>query len=43
MLERKNNNFVILATPEPFHAVGQWYSDFHAVEDYEVIRLLQDA
>ncbi|MBK7146484.1 MAG: phosphoribosyltransferase [Xanthomonadales bacterium] len=31
---------VCLATPEPFLSVGQWYEEFAAVEDAEVIRLL---
>ena len=34
---------VCLATPEPFLSVGQWYEDFAAVEDAEVIRILTDA
>jgi putative phosphoribosyl transferase len=32
--------FVVLATPEPFHAVGQFYEDFDQVSDDEVIALL---
>lgn len=31
---------VILASPEPFYAVGQHYLDFRQVEDQEVIRCL---
>ena len=31
---------VCLATPQPFHAVGLYYRDFPAVEDDEVMRLL---
>ncbi len=34
---------VCLATPEPFLSVGQWYEDFSAVEDAEVIHTLADA
>lgn len=34
---------VVLATPEPFFAVGQWYRDFPQTPDDEVVRLLQDA
>lgn len=30
----------VLATPEPFHAVGQWYGDFPQVSDERVIELL---
>jgi predicted phosphoribosyltransferase len=31
---------VCLATPDPFHAVGEWYKDFRQVEDDEVQKLL---
>lgn len=31
---------VILTTPTPFNAVGQWYRDFPQVEDEEVLSLL---
>lgn len=31
---------VCLATPEPFLSVGQWYEDFAAVEDADVMRVL---
>jgi putative phosphoribosyl transferase len=34
---------VCLATPEPFHAVGAHYREFHQVEDDEVIAALDDA
>jgi putative phosphoribosyl transferase len=30
----------VLATPEPFYAVGQWYTDFPQVSDGEVVELL---
>ena len=30
----------ILAAPEPFHAVGQWYAEFSQVSDERVIELL---
>lgn len=33
---------VVLATPEPFFAVGEWYSNFLPVSDTEVINLLQE-
>ena len=31
---------VVLETPEPFYAVGEFYRDFRQVTDEEVIRLL---
>jgi putative phosphoribosyl transferase len=34
---------VCLATPEPFHAVGRWYQDFHPLDDHEVCLLLDHA
>ena len=34
---------VCLATPEPFLSVGQWYEDFAAVEDADVMRVLTEA
>ena len=40
MLEREADRFVALLTPEPFHAVGQWYEDFDQVSDEEVIAIL---
>ena len=43
MLEREAGQLVVLATPDPFFAVGQWYSDFDQVSDKEVISLLQSA
>jgi putative phosphoribosyl transferase len=30
------DEFVCLATPEPFHAIGLHYTDFHQLEDEEV-------
>jgi predicted phosphoribosyltransferase len=41
MLEREADQFVVLATPDPFFAVGQWYRDFDQVSDKEVVGLLQ--
>ena len=32
---------VCLETPEPFHAVGQWYADFSATSDAEVQELVR--
>lgn len=34
---------VILATPEPFGAVGEFYADFDQVDDEEVVRCLEQA
>lgn len=34
------DDLVAVITPEDFHAVGQWYQDFHQVDDDEVMRLL---
>lgn len=41
MLEREADRFVALTTPEPFHAVGQWYRDFDQVSDQEVVAILR--
>ncbi|HVL98605.1 MAG TPA: phosphoribosyltransferase family protein [Egibacteraceae bacterium] len=34
------DDVVVVATPEPFTAVGQWYRDFHQTADEEVLALL---
>jgi len=39
--KKKADEVIILATPEPFEAVGKWYKDFQQVEDDEVVSLLQ--
>lgn len=39
-LAREADELVILATPEPFFAVGQWYEDFEQVSDEEVVAAL---
>lgn len=39
-LAREADELVILATPEPFFAVGQWYEDFEQVSDEEVVGAL---
>lgn len=39
-LRSEVDDVVCLATPEPFHAVGQFYVDFRQVDDREVVRLL---
>ena len=41
MLEDEADRVVALATPEPFHAVGQWYRDFDQVADRVVVAALQ--
>ncbi|HLH42145.1 MAG TPA: phosphoribosyltransferase family protein [Bryobacteraceae bacterium] len=40
MLREQADDFVCLAEPEPFYAVGFWYRDFSQVSDEEVRRLL---
>jgi putative phosphoribosyl transferase len=35
------DDYVILSTPEPFGAVGEFYADFEQVEDEEVIHCLE--
>jgi putative phosphoribosyl transferase len=42
-LGREVDELVVLATPDPFYAVGQWYSDFMQVSDDEVVELLSRA
>jgi predicted phosphoribosyltransferase len=42
-IARLVDRMVCLATPEPFDAVGQWYTDFSQTTDEEVRRLLQSA
>ena len=37
------DDVVVLETPAPFYAVGQWYSNFSATPDEEVVQLLDDA
>jgi putative phosphoribosyl transferase len=41
-LAEEADRVVCLETPEPFHAVGQWYRRFPQVSDQEVVRLLGD-
>ena len=40
-LSAEADDVVVLGTPEPFYAVGQWYDRFEQVSDQEVVRLLQ--
>lgn len=42
MLRAEADRVVVLATPEPFGAVGIWYRDFDQVSDTEVRRLLSE-
>lgn len=39
-LRAEADEVVVLAAPEPFYAVGQWYDWFGQVEDEEVVRIL---
>ncbi|HEY7283767.1 MAG TPA: phosphoribosyltransferase [Actinomycetota bacterium] len=41
MLQAEADRVVALATPEPFHAVGQWYRDFEQVTDRTVVAALR--
>lgn len=43
LLSGEADEVVCPATPEPFHAVGQWYRDFTQTGDDEVRRLLDEA
>lgn len=40
-LRRKVDRLVCLIEPEPFHAIGLHYDDFHQVPDEEVVRLIR--
>ncbi|MFN0074767.1 MAG: phosphoribosyltransferase [Chloroflexota bacterium] len=40
-LEREADRVLVLATPQPFGAVGAWYRDFRQVTDEEVTAALQ--
>jgi putative phosphoribosyl transferase len=37
------DEFICLASPEPFYAVGAHYDDFRQTSDEEVVRLLDQA
>lgn len=39
-LSEEADEVVVLATPEPFFAVGQWYERFDQVDDREVVETL---
>ncbi|HYJ32419.1 MAG TPA: phosphoribosyltransferase family protein [Candidatus Binatia bacterium] len=40
-IEREADEVVVLATPEPFTAVGAFFDDFRQVSDDEVVELLE--
>jgi len=42
-LERLADVVVCLDTPSPFHAVGEFFADFHQVSDEEVVACLREA
>jgi putative phosphoribosyl transferase len=42
-LAKEAHEIVCLETPEPFFAVGQWYTDFPQTSDDEVVALLEEA
>lgn len=42
-LEAEADEIRVLATPEPFFAVGQWYGSFPQVSDEQVIELLSSS
>jgi predicted phosphoribosyltransferase len=39
-LRQVANEVICLAEPEGFASVGEWYQDFHQLDDHEVCRLL---
>ena len=39
-LKEEADELVVLGSPEPFHAVGQWYVEFPQVSDERVLELL---
>ena len=39
-LQAEADQVVVVASPEPFGAVGTWFSDFHQMSDDEVTELL---
>jgi putative phosphoribosyl transferase len=41
-LRKEVDACVCLATPEPFSAVGEWYTDFRQVTDAEVQQFLEE-
>jgi len=43
MISRRVDDCVVLATPDPFYAVGQHYLNFRQVDDEEVLRCLAES
>jgi putative phosphoribosyl transferase len=41
-MDREADDVVVLATPEPFLAVGEWYQRFDQTSDAEVVSLLAE-
>lgn len=41
VVARRVDHLVVLSTPEPFYAVGNFYEDFTQVEDRDVLRYLE--
>ena len=41
--ERLTDMFLVLMTPSPFYAVGNWYAQFRQTSDAEVLELLRKA
>jgi predicted phosphoribosyltransferase len=42
-LKKEADDFVCLATPASFFAVGEWFMDFRQVNDAEVQRLFEES
>jgi putative phosphoribosyl transferase len=42
-LSKEADRVICLETPEPFFAIGQFYSEFDQVEDEEVRRILDSS
>jgi putative phosphoribosyl transferase len=42
-LQGQVDDLICLQQPSPFYAIGQYYADFHQVEDSEVIALMKMA
>lgn len=42
-LRKEADELICLAEPEPFFAVGEWYTDFYQVSDLEVQEILKRA
>jgi putative phosphoribosyl transferase len=42
-MRRVADDVVVVDTPSPFFAIGEWYRDFSQTSDDEVVRLLDDS